>query len=263
MYNAEILEKNLPNIAVYVFDSLDSTSGYLKRKSIEGLQTSLCVTHNQTEGYGQRGSVWISDSKALTFSVVLPIKSALNNLNGLSQLVALTLQQRLSLYTSDQIKLKWPNDLFVGDAKVGGMLIEVCKHSIEETWVVIGVGINIGYFNKKNLNYNTAGINVDIVDRNQLLSDLVQHLITLSKNFSVQVWPQQIKQWQQSDLFEMDEEVFLLTDDIRQRFYYVGISDSGELMLSKVSIHSAQFSNEHISYFNSGSVSLRRMEWMQ
>ena len=47
MYNAAFLEQSLPNIAVYVLDSIDSTSAFLKRRSAEILKSSLCVTHQQ------------------------------------------------------------------------------------------------------------------------------------------------------------------------------------------------------------------------
>lgn len=263
MYRSDFLQQALPNITVYVFESLDSTSQFLKLKSSEALMPSVCIAENQTNGYGQRGSKWYSNADSITFSVLLPINESINNLTGISQLVALDIKRTLASFTQEQIKLKWPNDLFVNDAKVGGLLIEVVKQSANQTWLVIGVGINIGVFNGKTpTSYKAAGIHFDNDLRNNVLINLCSRLVTLCESFHPKLWLDNSADWYESDIFRLNEEICLLRDNKQERFYYAGLSASAELMLSDIPLDSLDIKNENILFFSSGAVSVRRLEWL-
>ncbi len=116
-------------------------------KGGEQLEGTVIHTDYQSKGKGQRGNVWTSEpGKNLLFSVLLkpfyvPIQSQflLNIVVGLGGLKCIS-----RLLTPDiKLSLKWPNDMYVGDQKIGGILIEnMVKGSMLEHCVV-GVGINL------------------------------------------------------------------------------------------------------------------------
>ena len=95
----------------------------------------------QTAGRGRLGRAWKSDDAALTFSLALPLAANLD-LSGLSLAVGCTVADAVDAI-GDRIQLKWPNDLFLDGAKLGGILIETVPLAAEQRGVVIGIGLNL------------------------------------------------------------------------------------------------------------------------
>ncbi|HBG00079.1 MAG TPA: biotin--[acetyl-CoA-carboxylase] ligase [Firmicutes bacterium] len=94
----------------------------------------------QTAGRGRLGRTWDADESSLTFSVVYQCpKNVL--LDNLTLAVGLGLAQSLEVYFP-QIKVKWPNDLWIAGKKLGGILGETVHHQ-GSLWVVLGVGLNV------------------------------------------------------------------------------------------------------------------------
>ena len=102
----------------------------------------------QTKGRGQIGNHWVADSgKNLLFSVILhPTHIAANNQFILSQCVSLALFRTVSLYCED-VSIKWPNDLYVGDKKIAGILIENLLNGKNIASSIIGIGLNVNQEN--------------------------------------------------------------------------------------------------------------------
>ena len=98
----------------------------------------------QTAGRGQRGHIWHSQKgENLTFSVVLePTFVPIAEQFSVSEVVALSLVDMLAEY-GIEAKIKWTNDIYVGDKKLVGILIE---HSLASTTLrrtIVGVGVNV------------------------------------------------------------------------------------------------------------------------
>ena len=116
---------------------------------------------SQTSGKGQKGNVWLSEpGKNLTFSIVLKfpatdIKSELEPMLAydqfvLSEITSLSIVDLLAEH-GIEAKIKWPNDIYVGDRKICGMLIE---NSLRGEWIqhsIIGIGLNV---NQRNFDVN-------------------------------------------------------------------------------------------------------------
>lgn len=107
----------------------------------EGGGPLLVSASRQTAGRGRLGRAWQSDDAALTFSIALPLPAELD-LSGLSLAVGCTVADVLDP-SGERIRLKWPNDLFLDGAKLGGILIETVPLSHERRGVVIGIGLNL------------------------------------------------------------------------------------------------------------------------
>ena len=131
----------LPGVAVEVVDAIDSTNSELMRRARGGrTEPVLLVAKNQTAGRGRLGRSWASRPGAsLTFSLGLPLAPA--DWSGLSLAVGVSVAECLH----PRVRLKWPNDLWVDDRKLGGILAETASYGDGATqrYVVVGVGINI------------------------------------------------------------------------------------------------------------------------
>lgn len=105
------------------------------------------ITDFQTAGRGQRGNQWEgAPAENLMLSVVwLPTFLAATQQFQLSQAVALGVHDWATTWlgTDPKLKLKWPNDLYYGDQKLGGVLIENSLSGTKIQHSIIGIGLNI------------------------------------------------------------------------------------------------------------------------
>jgi BirA family biotin operon repressor/biotin-[acetyl-CoA-carboxylase] ligase len=101
------------------------------------------VADEQSAGRGSRGRIWVSPPGGLWLSVLLRPESAAG-LELLSLRAGLAVSRALStIAPGAPIRLKWPNDLMLGERKVGGILCEARWQGEALGWVVVGVGLNV------------------------------------------------------------------------------------------------------------------------
>lgn len=134
----EAVVPRLPGFSVEILPEIDSTNTELMRRAKNGqLDPILLVAERQTAGRGRLGRAWLGEvGHALTFSIGLPYQP--RQWSGLSLAVGLSLAESLN----PDIQLKWPNDLWRGGKKLGGILIEASTQG-QQSYAVIGVGLNI------------------------------------------------------------------------------------------------------------------------
>ncbi|WP_139519233.1 biotin--[acetyl-CoA-carboxylase] ligase [Helicobacter pylori] len=123
-----------------VFDSLPSTQTYLleKLKNNELKAPVLIVAKNQSAGIGSRGNIWEGTKSALTFSLALNASDLPKDLPVQANALYLGfLFKEVLKELSSQTWLKWPNDLYLGDQKIGGVLVNIYKGMR-----VCGIGVN-------------------------------------------------------------------------------------------------------------------------
>ena len=132
----------LPGFTVEVLPEIDSSNSELMRRARAGRsEPVLLVAERQTAGRGRLGRAWQSaPGDSLTFSLGLPLAPA--DWSGLSLAVGVSLAESLH----PRIRLKWPNDLWLDDRKLGGILIETASFGEgagAARYAVIGIGLNI------------------------------------------------------------------------------------------------------------------------
>ncbi|MGM9741983.1 MAG: biotin--[acetyl-CoA-carboxylase] ligase [Candidatus Cryptobacteroides sp.] len=131
------------------FDTIDSTNNEAKRRLSEIDKMAVYAARYQTAGRGQRGNTWSSEAgENLTFSIALRLgKDGAGILQAkdqfsISVISALSIQRYLkTLGVSSMIK--WPNDIYVRDRKICGMLIENGLEGDRISSSVIGIGLNL------------------------------------------------------------------------------------------------------------------------
>jgi len=171
-------------------DETDSTNQYLqqlcndKREPISEFTT--VTAEFQTAGKGQRGNTWeAEEGKNLLFSFVLyPTFWEARRQFILSQIVSLAIKEELSRW-SDEITIKWPNDIYWRDRKICGILIEndLAGHSIARTIAGIGININQELFRSDAPNpVSLKQITGKEHDRNSILTHILQRIETYYNN---------------------------------------------------------------------------------
>lgn len=104
----------------------------------------ILSTHTQTKGRGQKGNSWESEpGKNLSFSAMwCPVEFPARQQFSISEAVALSVVELLK-DLNIQAKVKWPNDIYVDDRKICGILIEHSVMGMNLNRTIAGVGINI------------------------------------------------------------------------------------------------------------------------
>ena len=130
----------LPGVEVRVVGQCASTNAVLL--SERGLGTVLLVAEAQTAGRGRRGRRWHSTPGAdLTFSLAVSLRRPARELAALSLVAGIAVTRTLRAAGVSRAALKWPNDLVVDGAKLGGILVETRAEG-GRMRAVLGIGIN-------------------------------------------------------------------------------------------------------------------------
>lgn len=131
----------VPGVAVRVVERCSSTNAVLLGEALSA-QAVLLAAEEQTAGRGRRGRRWHSTPGAdVTFSLARRIRRPARELAALSLVAGVAVASAVRSLGASPAALKWPNDLVVGPAKLGGILVETRPEGAQ-TRAVFGVGIN-------------------------------------------------------------------------------------------------------------------------
>jgi BirA family biotin operon repressor/biotin-[acetyl-CoA-carboxylase] ligase len=136
------LGKNLVYVPHCTSTNILATELGQKPETPEG---TLVVTDHQSAGRGQRGNKWESQpGKNLTFSLILkPRFLSPRDQFKLNEAISLAIAEYLSRKTREFVQIKWPNDIYIEDRKVCGILIENHVAGEEILYSVVGIGLNV------------------------------------------------------------------------------------------------------------------------
>ncbi|WP_183869279.1 biotin--[acetyl-CoA-carboxylase] ligase [Pedobacter cryoconitis] len=128
--------------------AVDSTNNFLKRmvSNSEPLpEGTVIMAENQYEGRGQVGSKWHAEpGKNLTFSILLrPSFIQPREQFNLNMTISIAIQKALESLIGTGLSVKWPNDIYFGHQKIGGMLIENIVAGSHIKACIAGIGINV------------------------------------------------------------------------------------------------------------------------
>jgi BirA family biotin operon repressor/biotin-[acetyl-CoA-carboxylase] ligase len=133
---------DLPRVIVY--DEISSTLDAAHALAADGAPSgTLILADAQTAGRGRSGRSWTSERGAGIWLTLLERPENSDALDILSLRVGIALAPALDPFCDARVLLKWPNDLYVGRRKLGGILVEARWREQTPEWVAIGVGINV------------------------------------------------------------------------------------------------------------------------
>lgn len=161
-------------------NAIDSTNSYLKKLAKDATVKSytVVVARYQTQGRGQIGSFWISDSgKNLTFSTLIKFSDfKIEHQFYLSMAISLSILSTVKSYVKIPFSVKWPNDILAEKDKVAGILIENVLSGNYIKKSVIGIGLNVNQTEfPKSIGKATSLKNILGIDlgKDELLKDII------------------------------------------------------------------------------------------
>ncbi|MCO6499770.1 MAG: biotin--[acetyl-CoA-carboxylase] ligase [Vicingus serpentipes] len=218
-------------------EKVDSTNTYLKqlladsKDLIEGL---VVITQQQELGRGQRGNYWQSEpNKNITFSLLIRPKISVSDQFMISKTISLGVVDFLIAEGIKNVTIKWPNDIYIENTKIAGILIENVLKGSSIDAVIVGVGLNVNQLWFANLPNATSlrlinGVEFDLEETlNKLLFFIEKRYLILKKLNFFSLDKDYIKH-----LFRINElHNYEISNGIVQG-EIVGVSQSGKLQIN-------------------------------
>ncbi|HEY4788130.1 MAG TPA: biotin--[acetyl-CoA-carboxylase] ligase [Bacteroidales bacterium] len=222
------------NSHVIKLPKVESTNTYITKLQGPLIEGSVVWALEQTGGRGQGSNKWESEpNKNLTFSIVLnPTFLLAQQQFYMSKVLALAVTDFVSLHT-DNVSIKWPNDVFAGDKKIAGILIE---NSIEKTYLkqtIGGIGINLNQAKFTSSASNPVsltqltGKKFDIEDTLSILIELISYRYLMLKNKDFRTIDSNFN----DSLYRFKQPANYITDGKIFEGIIQGVKTTGELLI--------------------------------
>lgn len=227
----------LPAGRVNVLPVIDSTNQYLLDRIGELSSGDACVAEYQQAGRGRRGRKWFSPfGSNLYLSMYWKLDQGPAAAMGLSLVIGIVMAEVLQRLGAEDVRVKWPNDLYLKDRKLAGILVELTGKTGDAAQLVIGAGINLKMrepeadtISQGWINLQEAGVNID---RNELTAMLLKELRAALLHFEKEGLAPFISRWRSLDNF-LDRPVKLLIGDQEIHGIERGIDQQGALLLEQ------------------------------
>jgi len=237
LLSQEFISSQIDQGQVAVLPVIDSTNQYLLDR-IGTLQSGdACVAEYQQAGRGRRGRKWFSPFGAnLYLSMYWRLEQGPAAAIGLSLVIGIVMTEVLRDLGASQVRVKWPNDLYLQDRKLAGILVELTGKTGDAAQIVIGAGINLAMrqvesdvINQGWINLQEAGI---AIDRNTLAARLINELRAALELFEQEGLTPYLSRWERLDNF-INRPVKLIIGDKEIVGISRGIDTQGALLLEQ------------------------------
>lgn len=252
LLNEDEILRRLPEGRVAVLSVVDSTNQYLLDRNAALTSGDACVAEYQQAGRGRRGRQWVSPFGAnLYLSMYWRLDEGPAAAMGLSLVIGIVMAEALQKLGARNVRVKWPNDLYLNDRKLAGILVELTGKTGDAAHLVIGAGINLAMresstavINQGWINLQEAGVNID---RNELTATILAEMRHSLIEFEQQGLAPFIDRWRNLDNF-INRPVKLLIGEQEIHGIARGIDQQGALLLER---------DGEIKPFIGGEISLR------
>lgn len=221
--------------ALEVAFSVDSTSTALRNRRQSVADASVLLAEYQTAGRGRRGRTWLGPpGMSLCLSMCKRFERGLAGLTGLPLAVGVMLVEALEQQGIFGVGLKWPNDLWVGGAKLGGILLEVDGEAAGPCRAVVGIGINLRATDAMRVATDRpvadlSGLTEDkLPSRNRLAAAVIAHVLQGMHLFGQQGWDAFAKRYTARDVL-LGKRVRIARGETGMLGEAVGIDSHGAL----------------------------------
>lgn len=218
------------------YDEVDSTNDEARRLAEGGASHGAFLwAKRQSAGRGRMGRRWVSEEGNLFVSVLLHPPVEAERLSELSFVSALAARDTLLPIVDETLalQLKWPNDVLLGERKVGGVLLESFRTENGTLWAVVGLGINIEHYPAEVMFPATClkEAGVQIVSAKIVLSRFIHHFIQHYDAWMDEGFAPVRAQWRKYG-WRMGEELQVTTGEGCVRGRFEDIDERGRLRLA-------------------------------
>ena len=237
---------------IEILKSVDSTNKYLHEQTDADYSKTVVFAERQTSGRGRRGKAWVSPFAAnIYMSILWDFEQGAQALEGLSLGVGVAVRRALVELGIGNVGLKWPNDIYIGDKKLGGILLEMIGDPAGQCSVIVGVGINVAMPSNVDIDQPWTDLNSESampVSRNKLAANLTDHIFQLLDSFEVIGFGHYRDEWQDADAFKGRQGTIQTPRDAISGTI-VGVDNRGAVQL--------RLPNGEVQSFIGGELSLR------
>ncbi|RXK34468.1 biotin--[acetyl-CoA-carboxylase] ligase [Arsenophonus endosymbiont of Bemisia tabaci Asia II 3] len=231
---------------------INSTNQYLLERIDQLSSGDACVAECQTAGRGRCGRYWASPFGCnLYLSLYWQLDQGPAAAMGLSLVAGIVIAETLNKLSGSSIKVKWPNDLYLNEKKLAGILIDMVGKTGDAAHIVIGIGLNIAMSRNYETNINQGWINLEQagiqIERNVIAGQIIMALRHELVQFEKYGLVPFIKRWLALDKF-LYKKVRLHIGDHLEIGIVKGINEHGAILLEQ--------NGEIVSYIG-GEISLR------
>ena len=201
---------------LYLHQSLDSTNkeaNQLNQKQTHTISGTVILSEYQTMGRGRRGKNWVSPFAAnLYLSIVWDFDQGASALQGLSLAIGVAVSRALKQLKVEGVQLKWPNDIYINNKKLGGILLEMVGDPAGQCTVIIGIGINHSMPERSGEEIDQAWTDLSTVSshpvsRNSLAAFIVNHCFDVLDDYQQKGFADYQDEWQAMDAFKETQAV--------------------------------------------------------
>lgn len=222
---------------VSVIPVIDSTNQYLLERMHDMPSGAACIAEYQQAGRGRRGRQWFSPFGAnLYMSMYWRLEQGPAAAMGLSLVIGIIMAETLRSLGADEVRVKWPNDIYLNDRKLAGILVELTGKTGDAAQIVIGAGINLAMrtadasqINQGWINLQEAGVTVN---RNELAARLINRLREALPLFEQEGLVPFVARWAALDNF-INRPVKLLIGEREVHGIARGVDSQGGLLLEQ------------------------------
>ena len=173
---------------IKVMKTVDSTNEEVKRLANSGEESGLIVAaEEQTAGKGRLGRVWKSDNGGLYFTLLIRPELPPSAIASITLASGYAVCLAIRDYTGCDAKIKWPNDIIIGNKKVCGILTEMAAQSDQIDFVAIGIGINVNHTEfPDEISRKATSLRIETgekIDRNPFFKCVIQKLDEVISSF--------------------------------------------------------------------------------
>ncbi|UPT54316.1 bifunctional biotin--[acetyl-CoA-carboxylase] ligase/biotin operon repressor BirA [Dickeya zeae] len=237
LLDADEICSKIPDGNIAVVPVIDSTNQYLLDRLDSISSGDACIAEYQQAGRGRRGRQWFSPfGSNLYLSLYWRLEQGPAAAVGVSLVIGIVMAEVLHQLGAEGVRVKWPNDLYLNDRKLAGILVELNGRTGDAAHLVIGAGINLrmnssgsNVINQEWINLQEAGIDID---RNSLAVKLITELRTALAVYEQQGLAPFISRWSSLDNF-YNRTVKLIVGNREIVGVDKGIDNQGALLLEQ------------------------------
>ena len=235
--------------------STDSTNNYANSqiREKELVEGTVFLAYEQTSGRGQLKNTWESEpGKNLLFSIVLyPGFIEIRRQFMLSKVVTLGIYQAIHKYVDD-LKIKWPNDIYSGNQKLGGILIEnsIMSGSLKSS--VIGIGLNVNQTVFQSNAPNPVSLQT-LTNQHYDCEKILTEVLSGIDYYYSMIRSEEEKKIDQefiSVLYRLNERHSFRADKNVFEGEIIGVNEIGQLMIRKVDDEILQFHFKEVEFLH-------------
>jgi BirA family transcriptional regulator, biotin operon repressor / biotin---[acetyl-CoA-carboxylase] ligase len=231
---AALLTPFANNLQVEVVAETGSTNQDLLLRTASLTAPTALIAEKQTAGRGRAGRSWQSTGgDVLTLSLAWRFECGVQGLLGLPLAVGVALSEALA-ELGLPVQLKWPNDLLRDGKKLAGILIETQMLRSEQTWAVIGIGLNLSIPSEMEQHIGQAVADAPWLarmDRNVLIASLLNALVAALTQFAERGFGAFAQRWNAKHAFANQMVNMIEAGKIVQSGIALGVDKDAALLL--------------------------------